>query len=82
MSGNNNFPHDGEHGRSCTGYGCDCDEKNYGHYSGGSHGCGGCGAGFIWLAAVVIGTLIGAVCGEVFGAIVLVVVGFILLMNR
>lgn len=21
------FPHDGEHGRSCTGYGCDCDEK-------------------------------------------------------
>ena len=25
MSGNH-FPHDGEHGRSCTGYGCDCDE--------------------------------------------------------
>ena len=25
--GSNPFPHDGEHGRSCTGYGCDCDEK-------------------------------------------------------
>lgn len=24
----NNFPHDGEHGRNCTGYGCNCDEKN------------------------------------------------------
>ena len=33
--GGNNFPHDGEHGRSCTGYGCDCDEKNYGYHSGG-----------------------------------------------
>lgn len=32
---NNPFPHDGEDGRSCTGYGCDCDEKNYGHVSGG-----------------------------------------------
>ena len=31
----NPFPHDGESGRSCTGYGCDCDEKNYGHVSGG-----------------------------------------------
>lgn len=28
---NNPFPHDGEGGRSCTGYGCDCDEKNYGY---------------------------------------------------
>lgn len=29
MSGDygNPFPHDGEHGRNCTGYGCDCDEK-------------------------------------------------------
>ena len=27
---NNPFPHDGEEkpGHSCTGYGCDCDEKN------------------------------------------------------
>lgn len=26
--GGNPFPHDGEHGADCTGYGsCDCDEK-------------------------------------------------------
>ena len=23
------FPHDGEHGRNCTGFGCDCDHENY-----------------------------------------------------
>lgn len=34
---NNSFPHDGEGGRSCTGYGCDCDERNYGHVSGGGN---------------------------------------------
>lgn len=28
----NSFPHDGEHGINCTGYGCDCDEHNYGGY--------------------------------------------------
>lgn len=34
MGGENKkpFPHDGENGRSCTGYGCDCDEKNYGYH--------------------------------------------------
>lgn len=43
----NNFPHDGEHGRNCTGYGCDCDEKNYGTrgsgYGGGGGSSSGCG---------------------------------------
>lgn len=43
MSGNNHFPHDGEHGRNCTGYGCNCDEKNYGHQSGGRRSSGGNG---------------------------------------
>ena len=36
---NNLFPHDGEHGRNCTGYGCDCDEKNYGQPSSGGGSC-------------------------------------------
>lgn len=37
--GGNPFPHDGEHGADCTGYGsCDCDEKNYGYRGGGSSG--------------------------------------------
>lgn len=58
MNGNM-FPHDGEHGRNCTGYGCDCDEKNYGRSGGGSGG--GClssilsllvAFGILWLLAI------------------------------
>ncbi|MEI3244884.1 MAG: hypothetical protein V8S26_01700 [Lachnospiraceae bacterium] len=51
----NMFPHDGEHGRECTGYGCNCDEKNYGR-SGSSNSGGGCG---ILSGIVMIGVFIG-----------------------
>lgn len=37
-SGGNQFPHDGEHGANCTGYGCNCDEKNYGSPGRGPNG--------------------------------------------
>ena len=77
--GGNPFPHDGEHGRSCSGYGCDCDEKNYGHHGGSSSG--GSGAGVIFLIAVAIASAVG-VFNQLLGVIILVVVGFILLVNR
>ena len=72
MSGNH-FPHDGEHGRSCTGYGCDCDEKNYGHHSGGRKSSGGGGGAWIAIAIVVIGSI---------GAILMIVLAFIVIMSR
>ena len=78
--GGNPFPHDGEHGRNCSGYGCDCDEKNYGYHGGGSSG-GGSGAGVIFLIAVAIASAVG-VFNQLLGVIILVVVGFILLVNR
>ena len=78
---NNPFPHDGEGkpGHSCTGYGCDCDEKNYGHYSGGSSS-GGSGATAIFLIAVVVCSIIG-VFNQLLAALIIIIVGFILLIN-
>lgn len=82
MSSDNHFPHDGEHGRSCTGYGCNCDEKNYGsRYGGVRNSSGGSGSGLAFLAFVVIGSIIGAF-SQILGAIFIVIVGFILLINR
>lgn len=50
--GGNNFPHDGEHGRSCTGYGCNCDEKNYGYHSGDRSGGGGNGGAWAFIGSL------------------------------
>lgn len=46
----NPFPHDGEHGRNCTGYGCDCDEKNYGGFHPRSTGS----TGLILLISIIL----------------------------
>ena len=47
------FPHGGEHGRNCIGYGCNCDERNYGSrgYGRGSNS-GGSSVG-IYVAFIV-----------------------------
>ena len=37
-SGGNPFPHDGDHGANCTGYGCNCDSNNYGSPNRGPNG--------------------------------------------
>lgn len=79
--GGNNFPHDGEHGRSCTDYGCDCDEKNYGYHSGGRKSSGGGGGAWIAIAIVVIGSIVGAM-NELIGAILMIVLAFIVIMSR
>lgn len=65
----NPFPHDGEGNGPCTGYGCDCDEKNYGNYhhnnnSGGS-GCG------IWIGFIVA-LVIGYGINELLGALIMI----------
>ena len=79
--GGNNFPHDGEHGRSCTGYGCNCDEKNYGYHSGGRSGGGGNGGAWAFIAVILIGSIIGAM-NELIAAILIVVVTFIFVMCK
>lgn len=62
----NPFPHDGEGGRSCTGYSCDCDEKNYGHISGGSGGGNsGCGIWVVFIIALIIGYAINELLGVI-----------------
>lgn len=76
MSSDNHFPHDGEHGRSCTGYGCNCDEKNYGYHSGDRSDGGGNGGAWAF-----IGSIIGAM-NELIAAILIVVVTFIFVMCK
>ena len=80
--GGNNFPHDGErgctHGR-CTGYGCNCDEKNYGYRGGGHHG--GNGATIAFLILVVVASAVG-VWNEVIGTLIAIIGGFFIFMSR
>ena len=64
--GGNNFPHDGEHGRSCTG---------------GRKSSGGGGGAWVAIAIVVIGSIVGAM-NELIGAILIIVPGFIFIMCR
>ena len=77
----NNFPHDGEHGRTCTSYGCDCDEKNYGTRGSGYGGGGSSNSGCGFLIWIIVGSAVGAY-NELLGVIVLIVGAFILLMCR
>lgn len=79
--GGNNFLHDGEHGRSCTDYGCDCAEKNYGYHSGGRSGGGGNGGCLGFRAVIVIGSIVGAM-NPIIGSIVMIVLAFIVIEMR
>ena len=81
--GGNPFPHDGEHGADCTGYGsCDCDEKNYGYRGGGaSGGSSGDGAGCLLWTAIIVAFIIGAI-NEILGAIILIVLVIGILCTR
>ena len=81
--GGNPFPHDGEHGADCTGYGsCDCDEKNYGYRGGGSSGgSSGDGAGCLLWTAIIVAFIIGAI-NEILGAIILIVLVIGILCTR
>lgn len=66
----NMFPHDGEHGRSCTGYGCDCDERNYGSRGRRKSSSGSESAGKYWLF-YIIAILVGTIINELLGAIMI-----------
>jgi hypothetical protein len=47
------YPHDGEGKGMCTGPGCNCDERNYGHRH--SAGSSDIGDGILVILAVVFG---------------------------
>ncbi len=66
----NMFPHDGEHGRSCTGYGCDCDEQNYGSRGGRRNNPDPESAGKFWVF-YIIAILVGTIVNELLGAIMI-----------
>lgn len=65
------FPHDGEHGRNCTGYGCDCDERNYGSrgYGSGSNS-GGSSAGIY--ITIILALILGYGINELLGVIIMI----------
>lgn len=65
----NPFPHDGEGDRPCTGYGCDCDERNYGSYH--RSKSDGSGSG-VFLVGFIIAMVIGYGINELLGAIILI----------
>ncbi len=78
--GDGSYPHDGKQGR------CGCgeeyswtDDDGY-HHGGGSSG-NGCSGGLIFLIAVIIGSIIG-VFSQLLGALVIIIVGVVLLVNR
>lgn len=79
---NNPFPHDGEGGHSCKGYGCDCDERNYGNRYGGvggSGGSGGTGIG-VW-GVMILAFIIGYGFNELLGTIIILGVIFYVLVR-
>ena len=78
--GGNPFPHDGEHGADCTGYGsCDCDEKNYGYRGGGSSGgYSGC----LIVVALIVASIVAYSISEILGTILLIVLVIGILCTR
>ena len=67
----NPFPHDGEGKDPCTGYGCDCDEKNYGSYH--SHkGSSSSGTGGGVIIAFIAALIFGYAVNELLGAIIII----------
>jgi hypothetical protein len=52
------YPHDGEGKNMCTGRGCNCDEKNYGHHSSSSNGSPSTFGAILSVVGGLIGTAI------------------------
>lgn len=68
--GDGGFSHDGEFGDSCTGYGCDCDERHYGYRGGGGGGSGGSNGGIY--AVFILALILGYGINELLGAIIMI----------
>lgn len=74
---NNTFPHDGEHGINCTGYGCDCDEQNYGSRHSGGSIWSSKGIWIAYIAALVVGYGV----NELLGVIIMIGVIFAIIFK-
>lgn len=73
-------PHDGKQGRCGCGEEYSWTDDDRYHNGGGSSG-NGCGGGLIFLIAVIVGSIIG-VFSQLLGALGIIVVGIVLLVNR
>lgn len=71
------FPHDGKYGRCGEGY--SLDKNDYSSHRRGLSG-GGNGAA-IWLVLIIVCCIIGAF-NETLAALIILIVGFILFVNR
>ncbi len=78
--GDSSYPHDGKQGRCGCGEGYSWTDDDGYHHGGGSSG-NGCSGGLIFLIAVFIGSIIG-VFSQLLGALVIIIVGIVLLVNR
>jgi len=77
--GDDSYPHDGKQGRCGCGEGYSWTDDGY-HHGGGSSG-NGCSSGLIFLIAVIIASIIG-VFSQLLGALVIIIVGIVLFVNR
>ena len=73
------FPHDGKHGRFGCGEGYSWDKNDYSSYRRGSSGGGNGGA--IWLVLIIVCCIVGAF-NEILAALIILIAGFILFVNR
>ena len=74
----NPFPHDGEGKEPCTGYGCDCDEKNYGSYH---HSKGTNMSGKTYCIWFIIAMIVGYGINELLGVIIMLILIFIMIVS-
>jgi hypothetical protein len=73
------FKHDGEGHGSCTGYGCNCDEKRYGSHRGGGNGNGN--SGCVFFVGLIIASIVGAF-NQILGALIIVIIGLYYIFFR
>lgn len=75
------FPHDGEHGRNCTGYGCDCDERNYGSRGYGSRSYSS-GSSIGIYVVFILALILGYGINELLGAIIMIGLVFWMFLTK
>lgn len=74
------FPHDGEHGKNCTGYGCTCDEENYPRSH--SHRSSSSGTGIGYWIVFILALILGYGINELLGVIIIIGLVFWVCVTR